>query len=460
MPLSHALRQDALTLEGSLNQLQTLCDAVRTYVERWLSVDLLQEDEARNFPPPKSSETSINSELALANLPPGLSQLRAPAEPIYLLPSGCLSHELFLGDLATEGSGKVVNLSATQLFDLLVTLEAYAAEAPEFKASQRTPWFRSPQLKVAAIAVLSVGLTTLMAQGIYQTTISKTSNLAPLSSADSLASKSLPPNPQSSASPLVIPPFQTQLPPASKNKPSIPKSASQPAPSTPQPAPALVPLPPPASRQTQQLQPLPKSKTTAVPDVILAPASQPPTASTLAKPTAPSRESTDLLPELQPQLAQPQVGQSQLEQPQAGQPQGSQFDNSSPIPSASDLPPLTPPSQPKAPSSIAKSQDAAPTGTVFDTIQQVAQVRLYFQQHWTPPEGLSQVLEYHLILNPNGSLQQISPLGQAAGQFLDRTNMPLLGESFVSPVESGKTAKIRLVLSPDGKVQTFLESLN
>jgi hypothetical protein len=35
--------------------------------------------------------------------------------------------------------------------------------------------------------------------------------------------------------------------------------------------------------------------------------------------------------------------------------------------------------------------------------------------------------------------------------------MPLLGESFVSPTVDGKKPQIRVVLEPDGRVQTFLE---
>jgi hypothetical protein len=112
------------------------------------------------------------------------------------------------------------------------------------------------------------------------------------------------------------------------------------------------------------------------------------------------------------------------------------------------------------PNSATDATQTVATGTAFDVIQQVSEVRSYFEQRWTPPKGLNQVLEYHLLLGNNGSLQQISPLGEAAGQYLDRTNMPLVGERFVSPVAGGKNAKIRLVLGPDGKVMAFLESKN
>lgn len=100
-----------------------------------------------------------------------------------------------------------------------------------------------------------------------------------------------------------------------------------------------------------------------------------------------------------------------------------------------------------------------PQTTAFDSIpSQVTEARDYFKQHWTPPSGLNQTLEYSLLLDVDGTIQRIEPLGQAARNFVDRSSIPLIGERFVSPIKSGQPAKIRVVLSPDGKVQTFLET--
>jgi hypothetical protein len=104
-----------------------------------------------------------------------------------------------------------------------------------------------------------------------------------------------------------------------------------------------------------------------------------------------------------------------------------------------------------------RSSQAEQAGTAFDTIPQVAEARQYFQQRWTPPQGLTQTLEYTLVVGANGSIQRTVPLGQAAGDYVDRTGMPLTGEPFVSAIKSGRNPKIRLVLSPDGTVKTFLE---
>jgi hypothetical protein len=107
--------------------------------------------------------------------------------------------------------------------------------------------------------------------------------------------------------------------------------------------------------------------------------------------------------------------------------------------------------------SQANGQAAENKTTAFDTIPQVAEARRYFQQRWKVPAGLTQTLEYQISISSDGTVQRITPLGQAAGDFIDRTSIPLVGESLVAPILSGRSIQLRLVLSADGKVQTFLE---
>jgi len=73
---------------------------------------------------------------------------------------------------------------------------------------------------------------------------------------------------------------------------------------------------------------------------------------------------------------------------------------------------------------------------------------------------MEQTLEYSVQIDENGSIQSIMPMGKAAADYIDRTNMPLVGEPFVSAVSYGKNPKIRVVLRPNGRVQTFLEESN
>lgn len=86
------------------------------------------------------------------------------------------------------------------------------------------------------------------------------------------------------------------------------------------------------------------------------------------------------------------------------------------------------------------------------------EVRQYFQNKWQPPENLKQSIEYRLKFNQNGSLAKVTPVGQVAIVFLDRTGIPLLGEKITSPFSDQEEVTVRLILSPNGNVQTFHEN--
>lgn len=101
------------------------------------------------------------------------------------------------------------------------------------------------------------------------------------------------------------------------------------------------------------------------------------------------------------------------------------------------------------------------SNSLFDQIPQVAEARQFFEQRWQPPSGLTQdQIEYTLALNADGTIKQITPRGQVAQIYLDRTQMPLTGEPFVSPVDGGRTPEILLILHKNGKVETRLQTLN
>jgi hypothetical protein len=123
-----------------------------------------------------------------------------------------------------------------------------------------------------------------------------------------------------------------------------------------------------------------------------------------------------------------------------------------------------PPTSARTASSTAESNQSAsaPTDTadknsLFDTIPQVGEVRDYLQKRWKPSSNLTQILEYYVFLNPNGTVERIIPINSSAVENLNRTNIPTPGEPFVSPVDGEGNPKIRVVFSPDGKVQTFYE---
>lgn len=101
------------------------------------------------------------------------------------------------------------------------------------------------------------------------------------------------------------------------------------------------------------------------------------------------------------------------------------------------------------------------SNSLFDQIPQVAEARQFFQQRWQPPSSLTQdQIEYTLALNADGTINQVTPRGQVAQIYLDRTQIPLKGEPFVSPLDGGRTPEILLILHKNGKVETRLQTLN
>jgi len=74
-------------------------------------------------------------------------------------------------------------------------------------------------------------------------------------------------------------------------------------------------------------------------------------------------------------------------------------------------------------------------------------------KRWEPPSSLKQNLEYSLVLDVDGSIERIEPLGQAARNYVDQNNALKVNALFP------EMAKILEFSSsnPDGQVQTFLE---
>ncbi|MFM9157569.1 MAG: hypothetical protein ACKOPK_06525, partial [Dolichospermum sp.] len=95
--------------------------------------------------------------------------------------------------------------------------------------------------------------------------------------------------------------------------------------------------------------------------------------------------------------------------------------------------------------------------TLFDTTQ-IAEAREYLNKRWQPPAGLDQTLEYSLTLGVNGTIERIEPLNASAREYIDSSGIPEIGKPFVSSNKSGQSLKIRVVLSPDSRVQTFPET--
>ena len=484
--------EQRVTIRGDRTELEMLYDAVNSYVQEFLdpsptqlplalhtsptaegSMPIADPNQGSN-PYPAPGVKPFNSVAAQAfEEEPGTSpsaphlesnskvrslKTRTPSN-IYLQPNGLLTHNLFLGHLATQESGAVVDLSVLQLFDLATALDEYAAEVVALpNLSSPLGWKKAPPpwASAAAVVLLAVGVTTAGVRYLNQPSTVQEAAIPP-EDQQATATPQLPvtsqvpvapttPLPSPSASPLQTP----VLPPGLSSAPKL-------APPSPviTPPPATGNLPSAAQRQTLPILPAPQRIA-----------------------VSPNRPAPQILAGTGASRSTPSASSGGGSRPSSGSTTAQKTTPSTPTtpPALPDLPTLTPtPASGQAadtvnPSSAARSASGA-TGnqsqsatsgngsnnTLFDNIPQIAEARSYFQNRWQPPADLRQTLEYSLLLNADGSIQRIVPLGQAAGQYIDRTDMPLPGEPFVSAVAGGGNPTIRVVLSPDGNVNTFLE---
>lgn len=463
--------EQRVSIHGDRDQLEILQEAVTNYVQ-----DLLNPPNQFNavFSERATSDSAVsstpealevtNDALPLSESPQSVDATSvyrsvedASEEPtatrfqkIFLQPDRGLSHNLFLGPLATEGTGSVIHLSVLQLFDLATALDEYTADAVALptlsptRSSLALPAWTS----IAAVLLLAVGLTTIVQllnrsnQRQQATTTgipgSSSNNQQPIALQPSpippLSSLQLPPPPPtgSIASPNSIPPIS--LPGTNPALPGAPKV--NPPPTTPI---------NPSTRPTPQqiiIKPAPGQN-----QAVLIPGE---TARTSG---ARSPNSTIVIPRVSPQST-PRNPNLEASLPQAtrGVPP---TERSSSTPAQTSR---TSVSETRSPSA-APPVPNQPTRTASNAIPQVAEARTFFQQRWQPPSSLKQTLEYSLLLDVDGTIQRIEPLGQAARIHIDETGMPLIGERFVSPIKDGQTPRIRLVLAPDGKVQVFREEI-
>lgn len=417
-----------ITVSGNRSQLESLCQTVAAYVQHLLNAapdQISWEPALRTVNRDQDSRDQAIGETALAESPLAETPAaQAPLAPngIALHPKGLLSHDLHLGDLATAESGATVHLSTLQLFDLANALEDYQTEALSLPTLERS-WLKMPQgsLKIAASAILALGVTGIL--GKFVVDLSRPTVQT--------ATAPTQPSEREVNSELSRELFPTLSPPPDNANPSI----------------TVQPLPPPPPDGVSQ------SNSPGLPPVGVTepPANpQPPVeAPAPATAPAPNAEAPSLTIIPNPDGAASTAAPPVLEPSDPAEP-----------PRLAGVDPAASALRSSQSSELDAETNIATDSTAFDTIPQVAEIRGYFQQRWQPPTELTQTLEYRLLLNADGSLQRIVPLGQASANFIDRTNMPLMGEPFVSATSDGSTPQIRLVLKPDGKVQSFLEYAN
>ncbi|WP_041233306.1 DUF4335 domain-containing protein [Cylindrospermum stagnale] len=484
--------EQRVTIRGDRDQLEALCDAVTSYVQEllqqspenfWVSFSGIQES-SQVSDQPESPEDSSPTLLSAKRLDP-LSSQKTGAY-IYLEPSSYFTHNLFFASLASrrlaianQTSVPLIELTLLQLFDLATALDEYSTDVMALPNLNTRSYSQSlpTWAPVAAVLVLSVGLTPLTWQYANQIR-------------------------------------QNQQQTAKTAEPEAAKIASQPtnANSFPTPQPGITP--------TDNLRSLPLLGSTPPPPTTSLPAA-PLTFPNSTFPAKVSPQDSLTIPQAEnptnPKLAAPATKsnspiafqQNSQQNRTALNPQteialsappnlrNSKGNSAPPIPTipasiatipnaprgnipSTNYSPLDPQQQegginsPTTASSVAGddnllaqrlrtvskkpiSTEVATDSTLFDT-PQLVEAREYLKKRWQPPAGLSQTLEYSLMLDIDGSVERILPLNQAARQYVDSAGIPDIGQPFVSTNKYGQNVRIRVVLSPDGKVQIFSES--
>lgn len=416
------LEQDRwVELHGDRTQLEDLRHTVNNYVQAFL--DQSQDFTSAALIDPGDRKTAITATIASGEKTLPSDRDINPGE-IGLRPNGLLGHDLSLSDLATEASGAVIRLSTLQLFDLATALDDYSADLLELPTLPKTGWFRGREnwAQIAAIAVAVVGLSAsalkLLDSSMAPTAMAPTLSQG-TSSNDQRIATQISPSVVDKATPPII---------SAEKLPSIPAVGASPKIGIPT---LAAPQPTPGELANPTL---PSSKSLPQSSIATVPITGIPGRPTIISGETNAATESSKIDSSAATLDSAAVASGQVA--------------AAPRESIGRSP---------ASRSAVRGGDRAANATAFDTIPQVAEVRTYFQQRWKPPEGLTQTLEYSLILAPNGSIQSIVPLRQLSGDYIDRTGMPLVGDPFVSALSNERSAKIRLVLTADGKVQAFLE---
>lgn len=393
---------------------------------------------------------------------------------IKLIPQGLCQHKLYyLGE-----TKQIINISNTQLFDIANALENYHQESAEIAKKHNRNFWQKLSLTLGIIGIFSLigglwwwrneqQIAQQANESQQQALEEEDSNLANLDQV-------IPPSPiDSSEVPELLSPQETEEmknretlppPPPTLTQPPVDEKQNQniddtallnnspqsttntrvtPVNITPQeilpppPSPPLPPPPPVTLTESENNVIAINSNPQPLPPPSLPPS---PTISNI-QPIPPSTSKNQKPPRLNtlPVLESSNNNSSSSNGNTSGE-------NPTEINSVAinATPNLNPPPQ----TTISKSA----TSTNHVVTQDVKQ---YFQGKWQPPENLQQSIEYRLLINENGSLSRITPLGQSAQVFLDVTGMPLLGQTLSASAQESVT--VRLILSPNGDVRTFQE---
>ena len=505
-----------ISIQGDRDQLESLCAAVTNYVQDFIEKPpekfwATSEPQDRNISDDEKAKEIQTSSLQQINTLKSFST-QTQSSDVHLQPSGRMIHNLFLGNLASSGSGSIIPLSLLQLFDLATALDDYSNDVvalPTLNNPTSTPlpaW-----TPVAAVLVIGVAFLPMTLQYANHKQQQKT------------AKKLTPVQENIALNPSTSPNFSTPLPALTppdaflSSQPKLPLGSNVPLLGSTAVPPSSLISPrntlPTRSQSAKSFPPLTQTPsnftyppTSQLPSNLTNPGSLPLTGKTLTIPKTPETTVPNLsippitsvskLPNpavnVQPNTkknATKAIAQGEIPSPQTLSPLNTLSpavstspDFSAVSPPVSALPDLsgsggrnqlanfqsaslaTPSSSTDGLVARLRRQShkttiaTAPTNRPLVDATQLGEAKDYLKKHWQPPTQLKQTIEYSLVIGIDGSIERILPLGKAARDYVDRTGMPLIGERFVSPNKNGQAVRIRAVYSPDGKVQTFQES--
>ncbi|QYX30603.1 DUF4335 domain-containing protein [Sphaerospermopsis torques-reginae] len=474
-------------IQGDRDQLEALFNAVTNYVQALLqkSADNFCLTSLESQP---SSNTSDQPEVqdvtpSSSSSPktPNPSSMGILEATIYLESSDNLTHKLYLGSLASQTSGPVIQLTLLQLFDLSTALEEYSTDVitlPNLNTEKSIIPSLPTWTPIAAVIALALGLAPLTWQ--YASSIRQNQQTAKNTNSDTQpATTETAPSPNLTTPQRELTPFAgLPSPPGIGDtiKPPDLETPVIPPDSTLDPKPLTFPngTVPPAARTSPnngltippQTQPVPPSSL-QIPGTAPIPSSQQNSTGVINQggippvtgQNLPSGNTSSISSIPGSVVTLPNDVQSQISGQQSSTPNSQQLDQAA---SATKTPTVARDNDLITKLRAAKTTQlpttvAAEENKLFD-VPQAAEARAYLQKNWRPPAGFSQTLEYSLMLGVDGTIERILPLNRAAREFIDDTGIPEIGKPFVSTNQAGQNLRLRVVFSPDGKVQTFPEA--
>jgi hypothetical protein len=112
-----------------------------------------------------------------------------------------------------------------------------------------------------------------------------------------------------------------------------------------------------------------------------------------------------------------------------------------------------PPFQPIVPDRPLQSKNSDDPSANNPTLQET---KRYFQGKWKASTTQPNALQYVLQVGKNGTLKSVSPQGEAATTYLQQSKLIKPGQKLAAPAGTSDQ-KIRVLLQPDGGVDTFIE---